>query len=180
MTRSDTTDNSQEKPRSPSRKRTTTNKRTAGTKASKQPAIILRHVRLRAADIALTDTLAQEREIPWSDLARHIYELGCKFVAASGPPDEHGYYGTLTGERLAQLLAADVEALILFQMRQGVVPTVIQVLLDLLQKQGVAPASILSPQVKEPANSSVPEINEVFREVSEGAVATLDIFFQGT
>src|SRR5437870_2047605 len=88
----------------------------------KNEAIDLRHLRLRVRDIEMTDALEAQRGTPWPDLSRRIYERGCQIEAACGPPDEQGHYGTYTGARLAQLLAADVDTLITFQMRQGQVP----------------------------------------------------------
>ena len=76
----------------------------------------------------------------------------------------------------SQLLAADVDTLITFQMRQGQVPAIIQVLLDIVQKQGQLPVSIAAMQaegetVRAAAGSGA------LTEVEEGAVATLDLFF---
>ena len=143
----------------------------------KNEAIDLRHLRLRVRDIQLTDALESQRGTPWPDLSRRIYERGSQIEAACGPPDEQGYYGTYTGARLAQILAPDIETLITFQMRHGQVPAIIQVLLDLAKKQGQVPASIATIQaegetVRAAAGSGA------LTEVEEGAVETLDLFFQ--
>jgi len=148
----------------------------AGRGKKKNQAIDLRHLRLRVRDIEMTDALEAQRGTPWPDLSRRIYERGCQIEAACGPPDEQGNFGTYTGARLAQLLAADVDTLITFQMRNGQVPAIIQVLLDMAKKQGQVPASIADMQaegeiVRAAAGS------EALTEVDEGAVETLDLFF---
>ena len=142
----------------------------------KNQAIDLRHLRLRVRDIELTDALEQQRGTPWPDLSRRIYERGCQIEAACGPPDEQGFYGTYTGARLSQLLANDVDALITFQMRHGQVPAIIQVLLDVVQKQGMVPATIAAMQAEGASVRAAAE-SEALTEVDAGAVETLDVFF---
>ena len=142
----------------------------------KNEAIDLRHLRLRVRDIEMTDALEAQRGTPWPDLSRRIYERGCQIEAACGPPDEQGNFGTYSGARLAQLLAADVDTLITFQMRNGQVPAILQVLLDIVQKQGKIPASIAAMQ-QEGAVVRAAAASEALMEVEEGAVATLDLFF---
>jgi len=147
-----------------------------GAEEKKSPVISLRHLRLRVRDIETTDALATQRETPWPDLSRRIYQRGCQIEAACGPPDVQGNYGTYTGARLAQLLAADVDTLITFQMRHGQVPAVIQVLLDIVRRQGKVPAPIATMQAEgESVRAAVGP--EELTDVEEGAVATLDLFF---
>jgi len=152
-------------------------KKGAGKKEKKIPVISLRHLRLRVKDIELTDALENQRGTPWPDLSRRIYERGCQLEAASGPPDEEGKYGTYTGQRLAQLLAGDVESLINFQMRNGQVPTILQVMLDLVQNQGPLPAALLALQ-QQGKSSSEEAGTKPLMTVEDGAVSTLDIFFK--
>jgi hypothetical protein len=142
----------------------------------KNPVIDLRHLRLRVRDIELTDALEAQRGTPWPDLSRRIYERGCQMEAACGAPDEHGNYGTYSGPRLAQLLSADVDALIAFQMQHGKPPTILSLLLDLVQKQGQVPAAIASRQ-GEGERTGEPADSAVLTELDDGAVTTLDIFF---
>ena len=149
---------------------------TAGQGKKKNEAIDLRHLRLRVRDIQMTDALYDQRGTPWPDLSRRIYERGCLIEAACGAPDLQGNYGIYTGARLAQLLATDVETLITFQMRHGQVPTILQVLLDLVQKQGTVPAPIAAMQA-EGASVRAAAGSEALTEVDAGAVETLDLFF---
>lgn len=151
-------------------------KETTGQGKKKNEEIDLRHLRLRVRDIQMTDALKDQRGTPWPDLSRRIYERGCLIEAACGAPDEQGNYGIHTGARLAQLLAPDIETLITFQMRHGQVPTIIQVLLDVVQKQGVVPAPIAALQA-EGASVRSATGSGALTEVEEGAVETLDLFF---
>lgn len=148
-----------------------------GQGKKKSEEIDLRHLRLRVRDIQMTDALKDQRGTPWPDLSRRIYERGCLIEAACGAPDLQGNYGLYTGARLAELLAPDMETLITFQMRHGQVPTIIQVLLDVVQKQGVVPAPIAAMQA-EGANVRAAAESEALIEVEEGAVETLDLFFK--
>ena len=166
--------------------KTTVGKRTAlptapgskeGEEEGKASVIRLRHLRLRVVDIELTDALEVQRCTPWPDLSRRIYQHGCLIEAASGPPDEDGKYGTFSGERLAQLLAGDVETLITFLMRFGHIPTVIKVLIDLVQKHESLPPSLIGWQEASAASPALAGL-EPMRRVEDGAVESLDIFFQ--
>jgi hypothetical protein len=87
----------------------------------------------------------------WSEAVAH----GLMVAAALGVPDEQGMYGPWTGKRLAQLLRMTVAQLIEFQIQQGEVPAI----LELLQRQGlttsVAPAAKESNDVESRVETEV-------------------------
>jgi hypothetical protein len=77
----------------------------------------------------LSRALAQQRETDRPELDRQAYEIGLLFKAMEGAADETGMFGTMTGERLAELLRPHCLPLIEFLERYGQLPTVIHSLM---------------------------------------------------
>ncbi|HEY4036385.1 MAG TPA: hypothetical protein VGL94_20705 [Ktedonobacteraceae bacterium] len=91
----------------------------------KNEALVLKHNRLRAIDVRQTEAVVAQRGSDLGDTVRKQYERGVHVDTALGAPGEDGLYGLYQGERLAELLRADIDGLISFALHHGVVPTLL-------------------------------------------------------
>ena len=92
----------------------------------KNEALVLKHHRLRAIDVRQTEAVVVQRGSDLGDTVRKQYERGVNVDTALGAPGENGLYGLYQGQRLAELLRADIDGLISFALNHGVVPTILQ------------------------------------------------------
>jgi len=92
----------------------------------KNEALVLKHYRFRATDVRQTEVVVVQRGSDLGDTVRKQYERGVNVDTALGAPGEDGLYGLYQGERLAELLRADIDGLISFALNHGVVPTLLQ------------------------------------------------------
>src|SRR5258708_23823013 len=91
----------------------------------KNEALVLKHYRLRAIDVRQTETVVVQRGSDLGDTVRKQYERGVNVDTALGAPGVDGLYGLYQGQRLAELLRADIDGLISFALKHGVVPTML-------------------------------------------------------
>ena len=91
----------------------------------KNEALVLKHYRLRAIDVKQTEAVVMQRGSDIGDTVRKQYERGVRVDTALGAPGSDGLYGLYQGQRLAELLRADIDGLISFALNQGVVPTML-------------------------------------------------------
>jgi hypothetical protein len=91
----------------------------------KNEALVLKHYRLRAIDVRQTEVVVVQRSSDLGDTVRKQYERGVNVDTALGAPGEDGLYGLYQGQRLAELLRADIDGLISFALNHGVVPTML-------------------------------------------------------
>src|SRR5258708_4605782 len=91
----------------------------------KNEALVLKHYRLRAIDVRQTEAVVVQRGSDLGDTVRKQYERGVNVDTALGAPGENGLYGLYQGQRLAELLRADIDGLISFALNHGVVPTIL-------------------------------------------------------
>ena len=91
----------------------------------KNEALVLKHARLRAIDVKQTEAVVMQRGSDMGDTVRKQYERGVHVDTALGAPGSDGLYGLYQGERLAELLRADIDGLISFALHHGVVPTML-------------------------------------------------------
>lgn len=91
----------------------------------KNEALILKHYRLRAIDVRQTEAIVVQRGSDLGDTVRKQYERGVNVDTALGAPGEDGLYGLYQGQRLAELLRADIDGLINFALNHGVIPTIL-------------------------------------------------------
>jgi len=116
--------------------------------------LVLKHYRLRATDVKQTEAVAHQRGSDLGDLVRKQYERGVNVDAALGAPGEDGLYGLYQGQRLAELLRADIDGLISFALNHGVVPTMLQ---EYRQMIGRLNETIQNGRMPIAAQSPVPE-----------------------
>lgn len=143
-------------------------------------ALVLKHYRLRAADVSQTEEIASQRQTDSNDIVRKQYERGVLVDSALGPPGENGLYGRYTGERLAQLLRPDIDGLISFALAHGEIPTIIQEYRAIIQQmrtqitQGPGHHMRTSPQ-----ESAFPatQAQVAATEVADEAGGVLGMFF---
>ncbi len=91
----------------------------------KNEALILKHNRLRATDVRQTEAVVAQRGSDLGDTVRKQYERGVHVDTALGAPGSDGLYGLYQGQRLAELLRADIDGLISFALHHEVVPTML-------------------------------------------------------
>lgn len=177
--------------RSPSvSKRSTTDTRKVNTSdggdTSPQPplkkkneALVLKHYRLRAADVEQTVAVVAQRRADPNDIVRRQYERGVLTDSALGVPGEDGLYGLYRGERLAEMLRSDIDGLISFALNHGVVPTIVQEYRGLFEilKQ---PSDVSLPPVLPAVQAANTGTLAAVTEVSDEAASTLNMFFGGS
>lgn len=152
---------------------------------TKNEALILKHYRLRAVDVKQTEAVSKQRKTDQNDIVRKQYERGVNVDSALGAPGEDGLYGLYKGERLAELLLPDIDGLISFALRHGVVPTVIQEYRQTFQglrsPMGANPVGLVTPLPPGRPGSQQPEpmAYAPVTEVAEEADGVLGIFFGG-
>lgn len=146
--------------------------------------LVLKHYRLRVADVEQTNAIAAQRRTDPNDIVRRQYERGVLTDSALGAPGEDGLYGLYRGQRLAELLRPDIDGLLGFTLAQGVVPALIQeyrtIIASLnetiqgLRAQGASYSSAaLSAEV-----APQPDMTAA-TDISEEATNVLDMFFSG-
>ena len=169
------------------------------TKRSNQPprkkkneALVLKHYRLRAIDIRQTEAVIIQRGSDMGDTVRKQYERGVHVDTALGAAGPDGLYGLYQGQRLAELLRADLDGLISFALNHGVVPMMLaeyrriiaelnETIQSLPRKAGTFPhvpkaTSLSNGQMQLPDASQIAAVTQVADE----ADGVLDMFFGGT
>ena len=91
----------------------------------KNEALVLKHYRLRAIDVKQTEAVVMQRGSDIGDTVRKQYEKGVHVDTALGAIGSDGLYGLYQGQRLAELLRADIDGLISFALNHGIVPTML-------------------------------------------------------
>src|SRR5260370_14449203 len=91
----------------------------------KNEALVLKHYHLRAIDVRQTEAVVVQRGSDLGDTVRKQYERGVNVDTALGAPGENGLYGLYQGQRLAELLRADIYCLISVALNHGVVSAVL-------------------------------------------------------
>src|SRR5260370_41059486 len=77
----------------------------------KNEALVLKHNRLRAIDVRQTEAVVAQRGSDLGDTVRKQYERGVNVDTALGAPGLNGLYGLYQGQRLPELLRADIDRL---------------------------------------------------------------------
>lgn len=174
-----------------------------GTADEENKLYQLVHWRLLTKNLSNLRALVGQLGYPLTDLYRRIYDRGDLMESALQSPDPAtGLYGTYQGERLAQKLINDINALIAFAMDHGQVPTVIRVqqeriaeleAIQALLRSEIRPLALgdlrvllreelgafLQPETPAPAARAAPEAaNTMLTEVAPEGQATIDALFE--
>lgn len=155
----------------------------------KSEALVLKHYRLRAADVEQTNAVVAQRRADPNDVVRKQYERGVNVDTALGAPGEDGHYGLYRGQRLAEVLRPDIDGLISFALNQGVVPTIIQeyrsivaglneTLQGLRSQLAALPMPAAGSGVGMQMSLQAPEVTAV-TEIADEADGVLGMFFGG-
>lgn len=158
----------------------------------KNEALVLKHYRLRAIDIKQTEAVITQRGSDMGDTVRKQYERGVHVDTALSAPGPDGLYGLYQGQRLAELLRADLDGLISFALNHGVVPMMLaeyrrilaglnETIQSLPRQVGTFPlvpeaTSLSNGQMRQPDASQIAAVTQVADE----ADGVLDMFFGGT
>lgn len=167
--------------RQPARKEQATN---VPPRKQKNEALVLKHYRLRAADVSQTEAIASQRQTESNDIVRRQYERGVLVDSALGAPGDDGLYGRYTGERLAQLLRPDIDGLISFALAHGEIPTIIQEYRAIIQqvRSQIAqmPAGHHITTSPHESASLGSQAHTAATEVADEAADVYDMFFHPT
>jgi hypothetical protein len=159
----------------------------------KNEALVLKHNRLRAIDVRQTEAVVAQRSSDMGDTVRKQYERGVHVDTALGAPGSDGLYGLYQGERLAELLRADIDGLISFALHHGVVPTmlaeyrrIIAELNETIQRVRIQAGAFASaPEATSFSNGQMMQTNQQLEavqftavtEVADEADGVLGMFF---
>jgi hypothetical protein len=151
----------------------------------KSEVLVLKHYRLRDVDVRQTVAVVDQRGTDINDVVRKQFERGVSVDSALGAPGEDGRYGLYDGARLAELLRQDIDGLIGFALKHGVVPTVIQeyrtIIRGLNETIGGMRGHLASlPQTPtSPVFGQVHQLSGAVTERSDEADSVLGLFFGG-
>jgi len=173
-----------------------------GTADEENKLYQLVHWRLLTKNLSNLRALVEQLGYPLTDLYRRIYDRGDLMESALHSPDPTtGLFGTYLGERLAQRLINDINALIEFVMGHGQVPTVIRLqqeriaeleAIQALLRSEIRPLALgdlrvmlreelgafLQPGTSAPAARTAPgTANTMLTEVAPEGQATIDALF---